>query len=138
MESAAAAGAGGGDFASRFATLAPNPIREILSLRVGLRLSGEQEAKLTGISDSLRAENAALAKALQDELAKLGANVDPGRTLAVIRPRLDLARKNLERALEAAKALLTEAQWNYLPERIRSPNLLGGPRGDGERRRPPG
>ena len=105
---------------------------------MGLRLSGEQEAKLTGISDSLTAENAALAKALQDELAKLGANVDPGRTLAVIRPRLDLARKNLERALEAAKALLTEAQWNYLPERIRSPNLLGGPRGDGERRRPPG
>jgi hypothetical protein len=109
----------------------------MLSLRVGLRLSEEQEAKLTRISDSLTAENAALAKALQDELAKMGANVDPGRMMSVIRPRLDAARANLERALEAAKALLTDEQWNYLPERLKNPRgPFGGAEG-GQRRRPP-
>lgn len=133
---AGAAGAGGGDFAARFATLAPNPIREILSLRVGLRLSEEQEAGLRRVSDTLLAENNALAKVLQEELAKMGANVDPGRMMAVVRPRLDAARKNLQKALDAAKTLLSEEQWNYLPQRVRSPNFLNPQGGDGARRPP--
>jgi hypothetical protein len=53
-----------------------------------------------------------------------------------VRPRLDEARKNLEKALADAKALLSEEQWTYLPERIKSPPFLGGGRRDGERRRP--
>ncbi len=134
---AGGAGAGGGDFASRFATLAPNPIKQMLDLRVGLRLTDQQDSSLTRVSDSLTAENSALAKELQAELAKMGANVDPGRMMAVIRPKLDQARKNLERALAEAKALLTEEQWNYLPERVRSPGFLGGTRREGENRRPP-
>jgi hypothetical protein len=137
----AAAGAAGGDFTARFATLAPNPIKEMLDLRIGLRLTDSQEVRLTRISDSLVAENTALAKGLQAELAKMGANVDPGRMMAVVRPRLEEARKNLEKALAEARALLTETQWNYLPERIKNPPVLGGGRREGEgpgaRRRPP-
>ena len=69
----------------------------------------------------------------------MGANVDPGRMMAVVRPRLEEGRKNVEKALAAAKALLTEEQWNYLPERIKSPPFLGGGRREGEgRRRPQG
>ncbi len=134
---AGAGGAAGGDFASRFATLAPNPIKQMLELRIGLRLSDSQEAGLTVVSDSLTAVNSALAKGLQAELARMGANVDPGRMMAVIRPRLEEARKNLEKALADAKALLTEEQWNYLPERIKSPSFFGGQRREGENRRPP-
>ena len=132
------AGAGaGGDFTNRFASLAPNPIREMIGLRVGLRLSEEQEAKLKLISDSLTAQNQALATSLQAEIAKLGANVEGGRMMTVIRPRLEQAQKNLQAALDAAKKLLTEEQWNYLPERLKTPRgLLGAPAG--ERRRPPG
>ena len=110
----------------------------MLELRIGLKLSEQQEAGLNRISDSLTAENTGLAKALQGELAKMGANVDPGRMMAVVRPRLEAARKNLEKALAEARALLTEAQWNYLPERIKSPPFLGGGRRDGEARRRPG
>ena len=110
----------------------------MLDLRVGLRLSDEQETKLKVISDTLTAHNMVLAKSLQAEIAKMGANVEGGRMMAVIRPRLEEARKNLEKALEAAKALLTAEQWNYLPERLKNPNPLGGrPVADGERRRPP-
>jgi hypothetical protein len=134
---AGAGAAGGGDFASRFANLAPNPIRQMLELRIGLKLTDSQEVRLNRISDSLTAENAVLAKALQGELAKMGANVDPGRMMAVVRPRLEEGRKNVEKALAEAKALLTEEQWNYLPERIKSPPFLGGGRGEG-RRRPQG
>lgn len=124
---------GRADFASRFASLAPNPIKEMLDLRVGLRLSDEQESRLKTISDTLTAENMTLAKALQDEMAKLGANPDGGRMLALIRPRLEQAQKNLQRALDAAKLLLSEEQWNYLPERLKTPRgIFGG----GERRRP--
>ena len=53
--------------------------------------------------------------------------------LAVIRPRLEAARKNLEKAIEAAKAVLSAEQWNYLPERLKTVNPFGG---GGERRRP--
>ena len=131
------AGAGGGDFANRLATLVPIPIKEMLELRVGLRLSEEQEAKLKTISDTLTAHNEALARTLQAELAKLGANVDGGRMMTVIRPRLEQAQKNLQAALDAAKALLSAEQWSYLPERLKSPRgMFGG--GAGERRRPPG
>jgi predicted DNA-binding protein (UPF0251 family) len=108
-------------------------------LRIGLRLTDSQEVRLTRISDSLVAENTVLAKALQAELAKMGANLDPGRMMAVVRPRLEEARKNLEKALAEARALLTEAQWNYLPDRIKNPPMLGGGRREGEgRRRPQG
>jgi carboxypeptidase family protein len=134
---AGAAGGAGGDFSNRFASLAPNPIREMIGLRVGLRLSPEQEAKLKLISDSLTAQNAILAKALQTEIAKLGANVDGGRMMTVIRPRLEHAQKNLQAALDAAKKVLTEEQWNYLPERLKTPRGMFGPGGgDGARRRP--
>ena len=130
-----AAEGAGGEFGNRFASLAPNPIKEMLDLRVGLRLSDEQEAKLKLISDTLTAENAALAKSLQAEMAKLGANPDGGRLLAVIRPRLEQAQKNLQAALDAAKKLLSEEQWNYLPERLKTPRGMFG--GGGDRRRPP-
>ena len=127
---------GEGDFASRFASLAPNPIREMLTLRVGLRLSDSQEVKLSAIADSLTAQNAALARELQGDLAKLGANPEPVRMMTAIRPKLQQAQQNLQAALDAAKAVLSVEQWNYLPERLRTPRgMLPG--GDGPRR-PPG
>ena len=135
----AGAAGGGGDFANRFAGLAPNPIREMLELRVGLRLTDSQELKLKQLSDSLSAENLALAKAVQADLAKQGANPDPARMMTVIRPRLEQAQKNLRTALDAAKQILTAEQWAYLPERIKTPRGLGPGAGNPEgRRRPPG
>jgi hypothetical protein len=114
----------------------PNPIKEILDLKVGLRLTDSQEAKLNALSDSLTAENATTGKAIQAEIAKLGANPDGGRMLAVVRPRLEEMRKHLQAALDSAKALLTAEQWNYLPDRIKTPRTFGA--GGRAARRPPG
>jgi plasmid stabilization system protein ParE len=115
----------------------PNPIKEMLELRVGLRLSDEQEAKLNLISDSLAAANTVTGKAIQAEIAKMGASPDAGRMMAVVRPGLEEMRKHLQAALDSARAVLNAEQWNYLPDRIKSPRTLVAP-GRGERRRPPG
>jgi hypothetical protein len=135
----AAAGAAA-DAPRNFANLMPNPIREMLGLKIGLRLSDDQEKQLQAISDSLTAQNEALGKVLQAEMAKMGANVDGARMIAVLRPRMEEARKHMQAALDAAKALLTAEQWNYLPDHIKNPRAFGGP-GGGERRgqgrRPP-
>jgi len=111
----------------------------MLDLRVGLRLSDSQEAKLKVISDTLVAQNTALGKQLQTEIQKMGANIEGGRMLTVLRPRLEEARKHLQAAIDAAKAVLTTEQWNYLPERLKTVRQFGAPgrQGDGERRRPP-
>jgi len=132
----AAGGAGGGDFANRFGSLIPNPIREILELRIGLRLTEDQEKRLTVLSDTIMARNTALAAELQGEMAKLGANADGARMMAVIRPRMEAAQKQTQAALDAAKAILTAEQWNYLPDRVKNPRGQGG--GAGQRRVPPG
>ena len=131
-----AAGAGGGEFANRFGSLIPNPIREILELRIGLRLTEDQEKRLTVLSDTIVARNTALATELQGEMAKLGANADGARMMAVIRPRMEAAQKQSQAALDAAKAILTAEQWNYLPDRLKNPRSQGG--GPGQRRVPPG
>jgi hypothetical protein len=56
--------------------------------------------------------------------------------MAVIRPRMEAAQKQTQAALDAAKAILTAEQWNYLPDRLKTPRGQGG--GPGQRRVPPG
>ncbi|HEX7023965.1 MAG TPA: Spy/CpxP family protein refolding chaperone, partial [Gemmatimonadales bacterium] len=121
IRGAARGAAAGGDFTNRFASLIPNPIKEILDLRIGLKLSDDQEKQLTVLSDTLVARNEVLARSLQTEMAKLGANPDGARLMTVIRPRMEEGQKQMQAALQAAKAILTAEQWNYLPERIRNP-----------------
>jgi hypothetical protein len=131
----AGGGAGRADFANRFGGLIPNPIREILDLRVGLKLTGAQETQLTALSDSVAARSAVLARSLQQEMEKLGANPDPARLMTVIRPRMEEGQKQMQAALDLAKAILTVEQWNYLPDRIR--NFRGPGGGEQRRVRPP-
>ncbi|NOT08403.1 MAG: hypothetical protein HOP28_09380, partial [Gemmatimonadales bacterium] len=111
-----------------------DPVKEILDLKIGLRISEGQEAKLKVIQDSLGAQNQVLARELQAEMAKQGANVDGARMLTVIRPRLEKAQKHLQDALDAIKSVLTPEQWNSLPERVKAPRGLGP---GGQRRAPP-
>jgi hypothetical protein len=133
---AAGAGAGAGDFSNRFASLIPNPIKEILDLKLGLRITDEQEARLKTVSDTVTAQNEALARELQAEMAKMGANADGGRMMAVIRPRMEEAQKHMQAALDAAKAILTPEQWNSVPERLKNPRRAPG--AGQQRRVPPG
>ena len=130
----AGAAGGAGDFSNRFASLIPNPIKEILDLKLGLRITDEQESRLKIVSDTVAAQNEALAKTLQAEIAKMGANADGARMMVVIRPKMEEAQKHRQAAIDAAKAILTPEQWNQVPDRIKSPRNFGG---GGQRRVPP-
>jgi hypothetical protein len=66
----------------------------------------------------------------------MGANIDGARMMSVIRPRLEEAQKQTQAALDAARAILTAEQWNYLPDRIKNPRSQGP--GGPARRVPPG
>lgn len=133
------AGPGGaGDFASRFGRVLPNPITQILDRKDSLTLADSQIVRLTAIRDSLDEKNGKLAEAVRAEIEKAGANPDPGALFGALRPKLEEGRGNAQKALAAAKTVLTPAQWAKVPERIKNAGQQGvGPQGGQERRRRP-
>lgn len=122
-------GFGGGDFTSRLAQALPNPITPIMALKDSVHLSPDQMTKLQAISDTVDARNKFVGDHLQDEIIKAGANPNPQVLFARLRPGLTQGRENIQAALVEAKAVLTEAQWNQLPEEVRVPRRGGGPGG---------
>jgi hypothetical protein len=140
------AGGGGaaGNFLERFETLIPNPARQVLELRLGLRLSDEQTRRLTEVGDSTAALNRRLADSTFAEIDRAGQRVDPNRLFGAIRPMLERGQANLVAALKAVEEILTPEQWAQVPERIKNPaqgvqGMMGGfPGGPGVIRRPPG
>src|SRR5881396_311681 len=83
--------------------LPTNPITAILGLRDSLGCTPDQAAQLRAIADSLDARNRLLPESL-----------DAGVQLAA-------ARDNARWALERARAVLTPAQWNKLPDPLKAP-----------------
>lgn len=114
------------DFASRMGRSLGNPITGILALRDSLHLTADQVARLQVIADTLQVRNDSVSAAIQAKINNAGSNADPRALVLSIRPRLTDARNARQKALTAAKAVLTAAQWNALPDALRS---NGGPRG---------
>lgn len=108
------------DFADRMSRALPNPIASMLAMGDSLQLTNSQTAKLTVLSDSLAAHNARIADDIRSRIQKAGANPDPRALLLTLRPRLIEARQARQQALAAAKAVLTDIQWNKLPDDIKS------------------
>lgn len=133
------AGPGGGNFFSRFATLIPNPARQVLEFRLGLNLDDTQAAKLTALADSIDARNKELAAQVEAEIAKAGSSPDPARLFSVIRPFLERGQAGTQADLKAVEAVLTPEQWRQVPERVKTPGFRfgGGPGGPPGGARPP-
>ena len=106
---------------ARFARALPNPLRDILALHDSLALTDDETARLTVLSDSLDAHNRIVADSVQAVIERAGSNPDPAILFAAIRPKLQAGRDNVRKALEAARAVLTPAQWAKLPDSIRNP-----------------
>jgi hypothetical protein len=136
-----AAGPGAGPL-SRLESTLPNPPRQVLNIAdsIALGLSPAQREVIGVAADSLDLEIKALADAVRKDLASAGANPDMMALLSRMRPRLEEARKRVERAVESTREALTPEQWARLPESIRlAAERMGGMQGRGERRvRPPG
>ncbi len=123
-------GGGPAAFFSRFESVLPNPAKEVIAIRIALRLEDSQVTRLQAMADSFEQTSRAVADTLRRRIEKAGANPDPGRLMATIRPLLDATRARFASALEAIHRILTETQWAQVPERIRSPRIgPGGPGG---------
>ncbi|MCC7131219.1 MAG: carboxypeptidase regulatory-like domain-containing protein [Gemmatimonadales bacterium] len=124
-----------GDFASRVASMMPNPAAEIVAIRIALNLTEEQVKRLEAVSDSIKARSTALSERARREIEKAGPNPDPAAVFGAIRPLLEAVRANNAWAIKESESILTPDQWRQVPDRIRSP--AQGPGGGGQRGRPP-
>ena len=119
-------------FLARFRQMLPNPLDSILALRDSLGLDSGQVARLTTVRDSLDVADSTLAESVRAAIQSVGPTPDPSALIAVFRPKMDEARANTTHALAAAQQILTPAQWEKVPQRLKRPGrgLGAGRRGE--------
>ena len=116
------------DFASRMGRGFTNPVTAIISLKDSLRLTDDEVAKLQPIAAQLQAKNDSVEAAIRKRIDDAGSNADPRALVLSLRPRLADARQAREHALDAVKKVLTQEQWNHLPDELKSVGRGGPPR----------
>jgi hypothetical protein len=133
-------GGGAGGFLSRLESIMPNPLKAILDIRIALHLEDAQADRLKAASDSFDLTTKALAEKVRKEVDKAGVNPDPARLFSTIRPAIEEAQAASSAALKTAQSILTPAQWNEVPDRIKNPPRFGpgGGRPGVRGQRPPG
>ena len=147
-------GAAGFDFKAMMERIAPDPSRLLVDRKDSLKLTPLQIVKIQLVGDSLNARNASLAESLTVRMKEItdsaaaaqkapsGQAAQPQGLQQVFRglqPLLQQARNNYLAAIESIKGVLTEEQWNMLPENFRNPTLRGPGLGrPGRPLRPPG
>ena len=98
----------------------PEPIGLILALRDTLKLTPEQTTRLQQLADSLAEKNRPIRDEVAAALAAAGEQATPGELFQRVGPRLNEGRRNVQAALEQARALLTPEQWRRLPASVRN------------------
>jgi hypothetical protein len=111
--------AGGADAIARRLELLPNPASFVLERRATLDLTDEQIAPLEALRDSLMAHNAGRAASLREALEQEGENPELARIVVIARPILEEARQDIDRMHGEVRAILSDAQWQRLPEGFR-------------------
>jgi hypothetical protein len=112
---------GSSDFLARIDRLMPNPVKAILALRDTLALSSDQLAKLQALSDSLDAKNTVMADSVRTLVGKAGSGANPRELFTQLSPKLNEIRANNSAALGEARSLLTEEQWEKVPDSVKNP-----------------
>jgi hypothetical protein len=120
------AAANSDDLADRMQRVLPNPAAQLLELKDSLALTDSQVVKLTALRDSAAASYAAIGDSIRAQVTKAGANADPARLFASMRPQLTKGRAMSKQVLDEAHALLTAEQWAKVPERIKTPGARRG------------
>ena len=105
----------------------------MLGLQDSLGLTEDQAARIEALSDSLDAKNRTLAEALQREIEEAGPQQNARALVGLIQPRIQEARVAAQNSLEDLREILSEEQWEMLPEAVKSPaealrRLRGGRR----------
>ncbi len=126
----------GPDFVDRFRSQLVNPAALLLGFADSLQLSEDQIRQIESLSDSLDATNDSLATELQQQIEEAGTEQNNQRALVgLIRLAIAEAREAAQNSLEDLRRILTEEQWELLPEGVRTAaEAVRGLRG-GRRRR---
>ncbi|HEX6066184.1 MAG TPA: Spy/CpxP family protein refolding chaperone, partial [Longimicrobiales bacterium] len=91
----------------------------LLDLKDTLNLSTEQVAQIQVISNRLQQR---LNQRREDLGGRLNAAAtDQGRIFAELQPAIDATRKEVADALAEVRKLLTDEQWQRVPEPVRNP-----------------
>ncbi|HEU0012443.1 MAG TPA: carboxypeptidase regulatory-like domain-containing protein [Longimicrobium sp.] len=108
----------------------PDPIDGILQLRDTLRLTEEQVARIEAIGDSLEVRNdsirAQITQAFTAAGGGQGGNANMGEVFQRIQPQIQAGRRNIQQALDAARAVMTPEQWRRVPAALRNAAQSGG------------
>ncbi len=125
----------GPDFLDRFRSLLVNPADLVLGLSDSLNLSDAQVADIEAVRDSLEAQNEALAAELQQQIEEAGTEQNTRALLGLIQPKFEAAREVAQNSLEDLRRVLTDEQWELLPDAIKSAADAVRLRGQNRRRR---
>lgn len=128
--------AAAGDFSARLEQFMPNVVQKLLDIRIGLRLTDEQVAKLTVLADTFTVHRAAIGAELEKAIERGRKDAEPSRLLSTLRPKLQEGREEVRKTLEQAQAILTPEQWGQVPDEIKTPRGPGTGRGRGGRTPP--
>jgi hypothetical protein len=107
-----------------------NPLPVILSLKDTLQLTPEQVTQIEKASAELQQK----LDRRREQLGKRFDNVDQqqtGRLFMEIQPDLEAGRRDITDALKQVEKTLSRAQWERIPERVRSPLQQRQRRGGG-------
>jgi hypothetical protein len=125
----------GPDFLDRFRSLLINPADLVLALSDSLNLSDAQVADIEAVRDSLEAKNEALAAELQQQIEEAATEQNTRALLGLIQPKFEAAREVAQNSLEDLRRVLTDEQWELLPDAIKSAADAVRLRGQNRRRR---
>jgi hypothetical protein len=132
-------GAGGNDMGAMVRRFAQNPFQQTLAIRDSLDLDSAQVARLDAMREAFDGRVNTLATGLQDRLQRLGNNADPQAMMQQLQGPLAEAQRIRTESMTELQRVLTPAQWEKLPARIKNPQagFPGMGPGAGGAQRPP-
>lgn len=108
------------EMVARLEAALPNAAAVAIQLRDSLGLDSAQVVLLTPVRDSLAARNQVRLDSLRSVLRREGDSPNLMRVMPVLRPLFEAARNDVAQSLATVRAILTEEQWERLPENVRT------------------
>jgi hypothetical protein len=138
-----AGGLAGADVGGLIRRVAPNPFQQTLALRDSLGLDSAQAQRLEALREAFDGRVNTLAVEVQNRIQRLGNNADPQAALQQLQGPIGEAQRIRTESLAALREVLSPAQWDRLPPRIKNPQMgfpggPGGGAGPGGGQRPAG
>lgn len=135
-------GLAGADIGGLIRRVATNPFQQTLALRDTLGLDSAQVQRLDALREAFDGRINTLAAEVQTRIQRLGNNADPQAAIQQLQGPIGDAQRIRTESLAALREVLTPAQWERVPPRIKNAQMgfPGGPGGGGPGggQRPPG